>query len=91
MNCRRQALWLCLDSSVIVIARIVNEFLFDVLHGLELLQIKQLALKQAEKVFCHRIAQTVSFPALALPEVLCFEHPLVLFVVVLPALVGVKN
>ena len=61
------------------------------LHGLELLQIKQLAFKQAEKVFSYRVVQTVSFPAHALPDSFCFEHTLIQLVLVLPALVGVEN
>ena len=61
------------------------------LHGLELLQIQQLAFKQAEKVFSYRVVQAVSFPAHALPDPLCFEHALVQLVLVLPALVGVEN
>ena len=82
MNRRWQALQFCLDSSVIVVVQIVNKFLFEVLHGLELLQIKQLAFKQAEKVFSYRVVQTVSFPAHALPDSLCFEHTLVQLVLV---------
>ena len=91
MNCRRQALYPCLNALVIIVVQIVNEFLLEVLHGLKLLQIKQFTLEWGEEVFCHSIVQTVSFPAHALPDTFCFEHPLVLFVLVLPALVGVKN
>lgn len=61
------------------------------LHGLELLQIKQFTFQQAEEVLCHCIVQAVPFAAHTLPDAFCFEHPLVLLVLVLPALVGVKD
>ncbi len=61
------------------------------LHGLELLQIQQLAFKQAEEVLCHCIVQTVSFATHTLPDAFSFEHTLVQLVLVLPALVGMEN
>ena len=63
MNCRRQALSLFLNALVIVVIQIGNEFLFEALHGLELLQIKQFTFQQAEEVFRHRIVQAVPFAA----------------------------
>ena len=41
VNCRRQALQFCLDSVVVVVIQIFNEFQFEVFHGTELLQIQQ--------------------------------------------------
>ena len=61
------------------------------LHGLELLQIKQFTFQQAKEVLCHCIIQAVPFAAHTLLDAFCFEHPLVLLVLVLPALVGVKD
>ena len=61
------------------------------LHGLELLQIKQFTFKQSEEVFCHCIVQTVSFATHTLPDAFCIEHTLVQLVLVLPALVRVEN
>ena len=90
MNRRRQALQLCLDPAVVVI-QIFNEFLLEVLHGLKFLQIQQFTLEQAEKVFNYSIVQTVSLSAHALPDALLAEHPLILLMLVLPALIGMKN
>ena len=55
------------------------------------LQIKQLAFKQLEKVFHHRIVQAIAFAAHILPDALFAEHTLVLLMLVLPALVRVKD
>ena len=38
---RRQALKLCLDTAVIVVIEILKEFLFEMFHRMELLQIKR--------------------------------------------------
>ena len=86
MNRRRQALQLCLDPAVVVVIQIFNEFLLEVLHGSKFLQIQQFTLEQAEKVFNYSIVQTVSFPAHALPDALFAKHPLILLMLVLPAL-----
>ena len=91
MNCRRQALQLCLDPAVVVVIQICNEFLLEVFHGTELLQIQQLTFEQPEEIFYHSIVQTVPFPAHALSDALLAEHPLILLVLVLPALVRMEN
>ena len=39
MNCRRQALQLCLDSAVVVVVQIVDQFSLEVFHGFKILQI----------------------------------------------------
>ena len=49
MNCRRQALQFCLDPAVVVVIQICNEFLLEVLHGTELLQIQQLTFEQPDE------------------------------------------
>ena len=59
MNCRRQALQLCLNLAVVVVIEILYEFLFAVLHGLRLLQIQQFTLEQTKETLNHGIAQTV--------------------------------
>ena len=61
------------------------------LNGLELLQIQQLTFEQPEEIFYHGIVQTVSLAAHALANTFLPEHLLVLFVLVLPALVRMKN
>ena len=76
MNCRRQALQFCLDPAVVVVIQICNEFLLEVLHGTELLQIQQLTFEQPEEIFYHSIVQTVPFPAHALSDALLAEHAL---------------
>ena len=91
VNCRRQALQFCLDPAVVVVIQICNEFLLEVLHGTELLQIQQLTFEQPEEIFYHSIVQTVPFPAHALSDALLAEHPLILLVLVLPALVRMEN
>ena len=91
MKSGRQALQLCFDATVVVVIQICNQFLFEVFHGLKLLQIQQLTLEQPKEVLNHSVVQTVSLATHALPDVLFSEHPLVLFVLVLPALVGMKD
>ena len=44
----------------------------------------------SKEIFYHRIVQTV-FSAHALSDALLTEHPLILFVLVLPALVRMEN
>ena len=78
VNCRRQALSLCLDSAVVVVIQIFDQFLLEVLHGLKLLQIQQLTFEQSEEIFYHGVVQTVSLAAHALPDTLLAEHPLIL-------------
>ena len=58
---------------------------------IEFLQIEQFTFKQTEEVFHDSIVQTVTFPAHALPDAFLAKHPLVLLVLVLPALVGMKD
>ena len=65
--------------------------MLKVLYGLEVLQTEQLTFQQAEKVFNHGIIQTVAFSAHALVDSLFLEHSLVLFMLVLPTLIGVKD
>ena len=60
-------------------------------HGAELLQIQQLTFEQPEEVFYHCVVQTVPLAAHALPDALLAEHPLILPVLILPALIRVKN
>ena len=49
MNRRRQALQLCLDSAVVIVIQIVDQFLFEVLYRLKFLQIQQLAFEQPKE------------------------------------------
>ena len=58
---------------------------------LKFLQIQQLTFEQAKEIFDHGIVQTVAFAAHALSDAFFAKHPLVLFVLVLPALVGMKD
>ena len=55
MHCRRQALSHCLDPAVVVVIQIFDQFLLEVLHGLELLQIQQLTFEQSEEIFYHGV------------------------------------
>ena len=88
MNRGRQALQFCLDSAVVVVIQIFNEFLFEMFHGLIFLQIQQLTFEQPEEILYHRIVQTVPLAAHALPDAFLAEHPLILLMLVLPALIG---
>ena len=88
MNCRRQALQLCLNLAVVVVIEILYEFLFAVLHGLRLLQIQQFTLEQTKETLNHGIAQTVAFLAHTLPN--AFHH-FILLMPVLTALVIMKD
>ena len=42
VNCRRQALSLCLDPAIVVVIQIFNELLLKVFHRVKFLQIQQL-------------------------------------------------
>ena len=53
---------------------IIYQFLFEVFHGAELLQIQQLTFEQPEKIFYHSIVQTVSLAAHALANTFLPEH-----------------
>ena len=88
---RRQALKLCLDAVVVVVIEIFNELLFEAIHRLELLQIQKFTFKQAKEVSYYSIIRAVIFPTHALPYAFLTKHPPVLFVLVLPLLVGMKN
>ena len=91
MNGRRQALEFRLDAVVIVVIQIGDQFLLEVLHGLEFLKIEQFTLEQAEEVFDHGIIQTVALSAHTLNDAIVGEFLLVISVLVLPALIGVQN
>ena len=91
MNRRRQALQFCLDPAVVAVIQICNEFQLEVFHGLKFLQVQQFALEQPKEILYHRIVQTVPFPAHALLDAFLSEHPLILFMLVLPALVRMEN
>ena len=91
MNCRRQALQFFLDLAVVVVVQIFYKFLLEVFHGTEFLQIQQLTFEQTEEIFNHSIVQAGSFAAHALPNALFAKHPPVLLVLILPALIGMKN
>ena len=56
------------------------------LQRVEVLKVKQFRFEQAEEVLYHGIVQTVAFSTHALPDILAFQHPLVLL-----ASVGMKN
>lgn len=80
-----------LVQMIVVVVQIFNEFLFELFHGRELLQIEQFAFEQAKEVFSYSIVQTVAFATHTLPNALCFEQPLVQLVLVLPTLVRVED
>ena len=91
MKSRRQALQLCLDTAVVVVVQVIDQFLLEVLHGLEFLQIEQLTFEQTEEILHHGIVQTVTLSAHTLPDTLVFQHLLILSVLVVPSLVRMKN
>ena len=91
MNSRRQALKLCLDTTVVVVIQIVNQFLFEVCHRIEILEIEQLALQQTEEIFYYGIIQTVTLSAHALNDTVILQLLLLLLVLVMPALVRMQN
>ena len=91
MNSRRQALKLCFDTTVVVVIQIGYQFLFEVCHRIEILEIEQLALQQTEEIFYYGIIQTVTLSAHALNDTGIRQLLLVMLVLVLPALIGVQN
>lgn len=48
--------------------------MFEVLCGLNFLQVKKLTFEQTEEVPCHCIVQTVSLAVHTLPDTLFLEH-----------------
>lgn len=58
---------------------------------MEFLQVEQPAFEQAKENFCYSIIQAVAFAAHTLPDAFLAKHLLVLFVLVLPALVGIVS
>ena len=91
MDRRRQTLQLCLDPAIIVVVQIVDQLLLEMLHGLKIMQIQQLALEQSKEILNHSIVQTVALSAHDLPDVPLTEHSLILLVLVLPALIRVQD
>ena len=79
------------DPAVVVVIQICNEFQLEVFHGAELLQIQQFIFEQPEEIFYHSIVQTVPLAAHALLNTFLPERPLIPPVLILPALVRVKN
>ena len=86
MKSRRQALQLCLDTVVVIVVQVIDQLSLEVLHGLEFLQIEQLAFEQTEEILHHGIVQTVTLSAHTLPDTLVFQHLLILSVLVVPSL-----
>lgn len=91
MKSRRQALQPYLDTAVVVVIQVFNEFLFEVFHRLEFLQIEQFAFEQTKEIFYHSIVRTVSFPVHTLANTFLPEHALILLVLVLTTLVGMED
>ena len=91
MKSRWQALQLCLDTVVVIVVQVIDQFSLEVLHGLEFLQIEQLTFEQTEEILHHCIVQTVTLSAHTLPDTLVFQHLLILCVLVVPSLVRMKN
>ena len=87
MKRRRQALKLCLNTAVVVVIQVSNQFNFEVFQRIEFLQIQQLTLQQAKEVFHDSIIQTVTFAAHALPDAIVFQQLLVMFMLILSALI----
>ena len=86
MNRRRQAIYLFLNPSVIVEVQIVNELLFEPLHRVELLQIQNSLLSRPKMFSDAALSKRFSLCFITLSNVLCFKHPLVPLVLVLPAI-----
>ena len=91
VNCRRQALKLCLDTAVVVVVQIIQQFQLEVFHRFKFLEIQQFALKQTEEILHDGIVQTVALAAHTLPDSFPPEHTLVLLVLILPALIRMEN
>ena len=58
---------------------------------IKFLQVKQLRFEQTKEVFHDSIIQAVPFAAHTLADAFGFQHPLILFVLVLPSLIRVKD
>ena len=91
MNGWRQTARAQFDSSVVVVFKIGDQFCFKLLYGCKLLQIKQLRFEEPKEIFHDSIIQAIPLSAHALPNVLAFQHVPILSMLVMPALVRVKN
>ena len=70
---------------------ISNQFSLEVIYGLKLLQIQQLALEMTEEALHRCIVIAVSFSAHTLPDAVICQQFALLIVPVMPALVGVPD
>lgn len=71
----------CIDGNVIskeLLIRTFSDFISS-------------TIEDKQEVFHHSIVKTISFAAHALPDAFFMKHSLILFVLVLPALIRVKN
>ena len=88
---RRQALKFCLNSAVVVVIEIGDEFSLEVANRFKILKIEQFTLEMAKEILHDCVIQTVGLSAHALANTFLFEHSLVLLVLVVPTLIGMKN
>ena len=71
--------------------QIVDEFILEVVDGIEGMQIEQFRFEQAEEILHNSIVQTVALTTHALADVVAGQKPLVVLVLILPALIGVQD
>ena len=55
MKSRRQALKLCLNTAIVVVVEIVHKLRFEMVNGLEILQIEQFAFKQTKEILPNSV------------------------------------
>lgn len=91
MKSRRRALQFFLNATVIVGIKLLNQFGFEMFQGIKFLEIKKCTFQQAKEVFHHNGVKTVAFSAHALPNADVFQQFLVMLVLILPALIGVRD
>ncbi len=59
----------CLDAPVVVVIKVLNQFMLEVLHGRERLKVEKLTLEQSEEMLDHSIVKAVAFSAPTLRNV----------------------
>ena len=65
-----QALEFCLDSTMVVVMKIINKLKFEMRHRIKVLKIEELYFEKSKEVFHDSIVETIAFTAHTLPDTL---------------------
>ena len=71
--------------------KIIDKFSLEMVDRIKGLQVEQFRFEQAEEILHDCVVQTVALATHALADVVVNQQPLVVLVLVLPALIGVQD